>query len=97
MCSRGRSFRNGSSSCCNNNCSTISRLPLGQFEQTVCHYGILLMNDLHCVLVLLVDTVLISVLHVGVQDLVEGVGLNRIEQFLEPELLLSNGVRDAMA
>jgi hypothetical protein len=63
----------------------------------VCHYGILLMNDLHCVLVLLVDTVLISVLHVGVQDLVEGVGLNRIEQFLEPELLLSNGVRDAMA
>lgn len=55
------------------------------------------MNDLHCVLVLLVDTVLVSVLHMLVQNLVEGVGFHRIEQLLEVEPLLSNGVRDAIA
>jgi hypothetical protein len=55
------------------------------------------MNDLHCVLVLLVDTVLVSVLHMLMQDLVEGVGFDRIEQLLEVELLFSNGVREAIA
>lgn len=44
-------------------------------------------------LVLLIDTVLVPVLHMGMQDLVKGAGLDRIEQLLEPQLLLSNGVR----
>lgn len=63
----------------------------------MCHHGILLMNYLHCVLVLLVDTVLVSVRHMLMQNLVEGVGFDRIEQLLEVEFLFSNGVRDAIA
>jgi len=55
------------------------------------------MNNFHCVLVLLVDTVFVPVLHMGMQDLVEGAGLNRIEQFLEAEPLLSDSVRDYIA
>lgn len=55
------------------------------------------MNYLHCVLVLLVDPVLVSVLHMLVQNLVEGVGFDRIEQLLEVKPLPSNGVRDAIA
>jgi hypothetical protein len=44
-------------------------------------------------LVFLIDTVLVPVLHMAMQDLVKGAGLNRIEQLLEAQLLLSNGVR----
>jgi hypothetical protein len=44
-------------------------------------------------LVFLIDTVLVPVLHMGMQDLVKGAGLDRIEELLEPQLLLSNGVR----
>jgi hypothetical protein len=62
----------------------------------MCHHGIFLMDNLHCVLVLLVDTVLVPVLHMSMQDLVERAGLNRIKQFLEAELLLGDGVRDAI-
>lgn len=50
------------------------------------------MNNLQGMLVLLVNAMLVFVLHMGMQDLVEGAGLNRIEQFLEPELLLNNNV-----
>ena len=55
------------------------------------------MYHLHCVLVLLVDTVFVPVLHVGMQDIVKGVGLNRIEQFLEAEPLLRDSVRESVA
>lgn len=41
--------------------------------------------------VLLVDTVLIFILHVLVQDLMERGGLDGVEKLLEPELLVGEG------
>jgi hypothetical protein len=45
------------------------------------------MDDFHGLLVLLVYAMLVLILHMLVQDLMEGAGLDRVEQFLESELL----------